>query len=1014
MDFASAGLILGPVVQGLVVNGLTRTGRQFAQGASDLSDYSDPSKVFAVQTLSIDHITELLAETGLADGLAQLKVAPEDVLVVLGRPDAEVLVHELLTSRLLEQPEAFSEKVGCSFKHLFELYLPNQLGGAEPGEVAALAFASIDSVCQTLVLQLDIIGSVERSSIQQLAGLSAVSATLKSIDEHLEQLARSSNQDRDSWPSFEQKYRDYVARKHGYLTVPDADMERKVPVDDLYVEADLHGLDGMDYSLPRDLGRLQRLVVTGSPGGGKSTLSSVSCFRLAADPVRVPLLVVLRDFGPDHEQGRTIVQHLERVICLRAQEQIPVGWLESVLFNGRATVVFDGLDELLDPAHRRDIRDAVEQFGLQYPQADILVTSRVVGYEQAPLDGREYHHIRLGEFSEGSVEQYTRAWFGLSLSELDPESRERRIAAFLRESESVAEIRSNPLMLSLMSVLYRSDNYIPESRLALYEECAKLLFKKWDRSRGISTKLAIGSDIDLALMYLAHWIITNSNDDDGLTERRLVDICVDFLVPRRFDDREPARAVAEEFVQYCRGRAWVLADAGTDERGERLYTFTHRTFLEFFAASQFARLNDTPEKVSAALVPYVGDAQLDVVGQLALQIANRSHDNGADRFVATMMDRAVEAEGKTRMHLLSFVARAMRFHMAAPALLRRIVDDVLEFTLDMPREVQRLVERSRPSVREDTGTEQALCALLDCHEANLDVVASRLSECLDPLLAELPAENSTRHDRALAVACLARAIMTSDSDMERYDFWADWSLDRVSEIAQFDGWDIEARSPLASVGALEAGLLDLTDFVGSADAASLVCSMPTNEFSISRIATVPLLGGWILGTYWPRVTLQSAGERMLASLNARLVSGGSVEIEIGSLHVLSDAETRLGTLDGDALGGAILLLCLFFEERADELPRYLPEQAESLDKVDPLTQQAVLLARHPLMRLLEFGRASSDPYLRAYAHLCDVRLGSASVDEAQLLALGGLSAEALLLDWARGALSLRRSADVDA
>ena len=41
---------------------------------------------------------------------------------------------------------------------------------------------------------------------------------------------------------------------------------------------------------------------------------------------------------------------------------------------------------------------------------------------------------------------------------------------------------------------------------------------------------------------------------------------------------------AREFVEFCRGRMWVFTDAGTTVSGQRLYGFTHRTFLEYFAA----------------------------------------------------------------------------------------------------------------------------------------------------------------------------------------------------------------------------------------------------------------------------------------------------------------------------------------------------------------------------------------------------------------------------------------------
>jgi predicted NACHT family NTPase len=45
---------------------------------------------------------------------------------------------------------------------------------------------------------------------------------------------------------------------------------------------------------------------------------------------------------------------------------------------------------------------------------------------------------------------------------------------------------------------------------------------------------------------------------------------------------------------------WVFSDHGTTASGEKLYAFTHRTFLEYFAAAQLA-YSDTPENLARTL-----------------------------------------------------------------------------------------------------------------------------------------------------------------------------------------------------------------------------------------------------------------------------------------------------------------------------------------------------------------------------------------------------------------------------
>jgi predicted NACHT family NTPase len=39
---------------------------------------------------------------------------------------------------------------------------------------------------------------------------------------------------------------------------------------------------------------------------------------------------------------------------------------------------------------------------------------------------------------------------------------------------------------------------------------------------------------------------------------------------------------------------WVFSEVGTTADGEKLYAFTHRTFMEYFAAGDLAAISDTP------------------------------------------------------------------------------------------------------------------------------------------------------------------------------------------------------------------------------------------------------------------------------------------------------------------------------------------------------------------------------------------------------------------------------------
>jgi hypothetical protein len=103
---------------------------------------------------------------------------------------------------------------------------------------------------------------------------------------------------------------------------------------------------------------------------------------------------------------------------------------------------------------------------------------------------------------------------------------------------------------------------------------------------------------------------------------------------------------------------WVFSDAGTTATGERLYSFTHRTFLEYFAAAQLAYASDSPEQLAHALISATsGDASL-VVAELAVQIKDRTSNDGAPRIYGALLDGCTQASG-TILGLLALCLRSV-------------------------------------------------------------------------------------------------------------------------------------------------------------------------------------------------------------------------------------------------------------------------------------------------------------------------------------------------------------------
>jgi len=332
---------------------------------------------------------------------------------------------------------------------------------------------------------------------------------------------------------------------------------------------------------------------------------------------------------------------------------------------------------MLDASRRADAATRVERFCAEYPLTRVLVTSRLVGYDQARLDDRQFARYRLGGFGDDQINEYARKWFAQE-EDIPADDAARWADAFLDESSSIPDLRANPLLLSLMCILYRGEGSLPRNRAELYEQCANLLFHRWDARRRIHRELRAGHLLSPALRHLAWWLFTREQPQPAVTETELVIQATDFLHGRGFESQEDARDAAREFVEFCRGRMWVFTDAGTNARGQHLYAFTHRTFLEFFAAAHLAFRSDTPEQLARAIAPHVARNEWEVVGELAVQIKDHTSQLGAQRIYAALLGERRRRSPTGRSGVLLFLARCLQSVDPSPDTVRKLTRAVLD------------------------------------------------------------------------------------------------------------------------------------------------------------------------------------------------------------------------------------------------------------------------------------------------------------------------------------------------
>lgn len=485
---------------------------------------------------------------------------------------------------------------------------------------------------------------------------------------------------------FEAIYRDQVVARHRDIVPPSWDAKIQVPIDSIYVapkvlseQTATADQEVSEQTIQAVAINCHRAIVLGNPGAGKSTLITKIMHDFALDRIRytrsaptIPFRVVLRDYATrKQDNGWSLLQYISSTAKTEYMVDPPENGIEYFLMTGRASVLLDGLDELVMTYQRQEVARDVQTFANRYASTPMLVTSRVVGYEEAPLTNSVFERYQLMDFNDDQVEEYARKWFSLP-SELSVGDREQLATAFIDESASVSDLRANPLMLAILCNLYKGEHHIPRNRVEVYRRCSIMLFERWDKDRGITISLPFASHIRYAIAYLAEWIYGNQQVQAGVPERELVAKTIEYLHGRVFDKAEDAEAAAEEFVAFCKGRAWVFTEIGGD-----LYQFSHRTFLEFFAALGLTRRIRDSDQFWSIFLPKLSRSEWDMVGQLALALFDEKSEGGADEILRLALDSLEILSARAESNVLQWTLRSMAAVVPSPVIRRKTMLAVL-------------------------------------------------------------------------------------------------------------------------------------------------------------------------------------------------------------------------------------------------------------------------------------------------------------------------------------------------
>src|SRR5262249_1849464 len=120
--------------------------------------------------------------------------------------------------------------------------------------------------------------------------------------------------------------------------------------------------------------------------------------------------------------------------------------------------------------------NAILQVTTLYPLSPIVVTARKAGYQQRmPLPG--FTEFEVVDFRLEDMQEFVSRWFMYS-DDSQKQEAAADLNAKLSRNQRIQAIGSNPLLLTLIVLVYQAQLDLPDRRTDLYERCVDVLLRE--------------------------------------------------------------------------------------------------------------------------------------------------------------------------------------------------------------------------------------------------------------------------------------------------------------------------------------------------------------------------------------------------------------------------------------------------------------------------------------------------------------------------------------------------------
>ncbi len=395
-----------------------------------------------------------------------------------------------------------------------------------------------------------------------------------------------------------------------------------------------------------------RLFILGKPGAGKTTfLKHITLQAIKGKIDAIPIFVTLQELS---ESQLTLMDFITQQFDICGfPEALP--FIETLLKEGKAIVLFDGLDEVNTAQGLRDKQiQAMKDFSHKYDRSKVVITCRVAATE---YNFEGFTYVEMADFDDEQIKTFVRLWFAKNkkTSELFFEAFKKQ------EGNRLRDLAKNPFLLTLLCIGFEETLRFPNRRSEIYGEALNALLQKRDSSRGIKRdeiyhKLSLGRKNQMFARIAAE---TFEKGKYLIEKKPLEKKIVAYL--KNLPPGDPGEEIDGEAVLKA-----IEAQHGIFvERAKGIYSFAHLSFQEYYAAQYTV---SHPKQIQK-LIAYCGDPRWREVFLLTAELLDDA-DSFFDHFIRQLNEHASKEE---RLNALLVKGRGRTFELRILALWNNII-----------------------------------------------------------------------------------------------------------------------------------------------------------------------------------------------------------------------------------------------------------------------------------------------------------------------------------------------------